>query len=171
MRTFDANGSPLTLEELRKMDGEPVYMVQDVPGKDPVYEWGLVSVELGRAANDDSWLQFEDYGIWRAYRRSPGSADMLTLDELKQMHKEPMFVVFDCPCVAPELAWGIVNVDFDQVASNHSRFRFGDYGEVWWAFRDKCTDLTAIRKLVADQNWQHPGNSPDGPLTVEELWG
>ena len=93
MRPVDTNaiGVPLTLGELRKMDGEPVYMVQDVPGKDPVNEWGLVSVELGRAANDDSWLQFEDYGIWQAYRRSLGSADILTLDELKQMHKEPVF--------------------------------------------------------------------------------
>ena len=50
MRPVDTNaiGVPLTLGELRKMDGEPVYMVQDVPGKDPVNEWGLVSVELGR---------------------------------------------------------------------------------------------------------------------------
>ena len=168
MRPVDTNaiGVPLTLGELRKMDGEPVYMVQDVPGKDPVNEWGLVSVELGRAANDDSWLQFEDYGIWPAYRRSLGSADILTLDELKQMHKEPVFVVYDRPCVAPELVWGIVNVDFGRVASNHSYFRFENYGEVWWAFRNKRTDLSAIRKLAADYNRQHPGNSPDGPLSV-----
>lgn len=58
------------------------------------------------------------------------------------------------------------NVDFGRVASNHSYFRFENYGEVWWAFRNKRTDLSAIRKLAADYNRQHPGNSPDGPLSV-----
>lgn len=64
---------PLTLEELREMDGEPVWIVQ-INGELRPF-WGLVDVEDESAANRLYAALFEDYGAeWLAYRRKPEEA-------------------------------------------------------------------------------------------------
>ena len=79
-----AEEKPLTLDELRQMDGEPVYLViEDINGfKPPLTMWVLIA-----CADDDAgiWLtnslggrsHYEnslDDGI-HAYRRKPEEAD------------------------------------------------------------------------------------------------
>lgn len=70
---------PLTLEQLRRMDGEPVFVVA-MPGspKEKFYpEWCIVSIigERGAATIggvEHTWYDFEDYGTeWLAYRHKP----------------------------------------------------------------------------------------------------
>jgi len=61
---------PLTLDVLREMDGEPVWVVQ------PQYAlrsfWMLVDAEDESATNRLYCATFEDYGEeWLAYRRKP----------------------------------------------------------------------------------------------------
>ena len=58
---------PLTLEELREMDGEPVWVQSMVSG------WTLVDVERGCCTNGrGETASFERYGeLWLAYRRKP----------------------------------------------------------------------------------------------------
>ena len=57
---------PLTLEQLREMDGEPVFVKWTDNRILPrwyivgCYEWNLMDFE-----------EFEDYGKWLAYRRPP----------------------------------------------------------------------------------------------------
>ena len=67
---------PLTLEELREMDGEPVWVVplndfDILPANYLVnaYEEQIVVDKFG------AYLDFEDYGkTWQAYRRRPAEA-------------------------------------------------------------------------------------------------
>lgn len=61
---------PLTLDELREMDGEPVWVVQ-ISGKLRPF-WMLVGTEDESAASRLYSAMFEDYGTeWLAYRRRP----------------------------------------------------------------------------------------------------
>lgn len=61
---------PLTLEELREMDGEPVWVVQ-ISGELRPF-WMLVDVEDESASSRLYCAMFEDYGTeWLAYRRRP----------------------------------------------------------------------------------------------------
>lgn len=61
---------PLTLDELREMDGDPVWVVQ-VDGEFRPF-WMLVDVEDESASNRLYAAMFEDYGTgWLAYRRKP----------------------------------------------------------------------------------------------------
>lgn len=63
---------PLTLEELRKMDGEPVY-VQGINGSHISSGWYLVKRDWCCCKNERGNVAFcERYGEWwLAYRRKP----------------------------------------------------------------------------------------------------
>ena len=58
---------PLTLEQLREMDGKPVYCVY--PGCSTGGEWFLVNSQ--GAYKNGGFLSFRYYGEWLAYRRKP----------------------------------------------------------------------------------------------------
>lgn len=65
-----APNDPLTLEQLREMDGEPVWVVQVNGELRPM--WMLVDAEDESAAGRLYCAMFEDYGTeWLAYRRKP----------------------------------------------------------------------------------------------------
>ena len=67
---------PLTLDELRKMDGEPVYCVE-ITGRE---EWlfrrdGGFADMYGEFASDD-FMVFDNYGkLWWCYRQKPEEDD------------------------------------------------------------------------------------------------
>lgn len=67
--------NPLTLEELREMDGEPVWAVLLTKTKGNDSGWTLVYKNNGYSAAQrwTIWaLWYEDYGkTWLAYRRKP----------------------------------------------------------------------------------------------------
>ena len=65
------SNDPLTLEELRELDGEPVYIV-GINGS-RASGWGLVRCEARACQTFFAWyLFFEWYGkTWIAYRRRP----------------------------------------------------------------------------------------------------
>lgn len=67
----EMDNPPLTLKELRKMDGQPVFVVP--LGKSAKPEYALVSVENEwLCASDADYWEFEVYGIGvLAYRRKP----------------------------------------------------------------------------------------------------
>ena len=61
---------PLTLEELRGMDGEPVWVVHPDDVLPPF--WGIVEADDGTVSNSWCYATFEDYDTeWLAYRRRP----------------------------------------------------------------------------------------------------
>ena len=64
---------PLTIEELREMDGEPVYVHNLFPAKRKFeWQWALVCKERGNAEATTYTYRFLDYGkTWIAYRRPP----------------------------------------------------------------------------------------------------
>ena len=65
---------PLTLDELREMDGEPVWVVNSDFKKSDGFsdEWALVSSQRRNAESTGTIYHFEDYGkTWLAYRRKP----------------------------------------------------------------------------------------------------
>lgn len=65
---------PLTLEQLRKMDGEPVWIVDIGPHKWYGPGWAIVDRDncLVRTAKNWNPVFFERYGErWLAYRRPP----------------------------------------------------------------------------------------------------
>ena len=59
--------APLTLEQLREMDGEPVWVKSMISG------WALVDSKVGYCKNAiGETASFERYGeLWIAYRRRP----------------------------------------------------------------------------------------------------
>lgn len=67
-------GEPLTLEQLREMDGEPVWIVDVGPHKWYGPGWAIVDRDncLVRTAKNWNPVFFERYGErWLAYRRPP----------------------------------------------------------------------------------------------------
>lgn len=61
---------PLTLEELREMDGEPVWAVWMEEAIITQEGWSLVETELDDVASTNFRFDFEIYGLkWLAYRR------------------------------------------------------------------------------------------------------
>lgn len=65
---IDTPNEPLTLEQLREMDGEPVWVVQINGELRPT--WMLVDAEDESAADRLCAAMFEDYGTeWLAYHR------------------------------------------------------------------------------------------------------
>ena len=74
--TIDALSPPndlLSLEQLREMDGEPVYVHNLFPAKRKFeWQWALVCKERGNAEATTYTYRFLDYGkTWIAYRRPP----------------------------------------------------------------------------------------------------
>lgn len=69
---------PLTIKQLRDMDGEPVWVVLTNEKWSRLNGWHLVHHGNAYLARTDDWeLDAEDYGVeWTAYRRPPeGEAD------------------------------------------------------------------------------------------------
>ena len=70
------NNEPLTLEELREMDGEPVYCVE-ITGRE---EWlfrrdGGFADMYGEFTSDD-FMSWDNYGkLWWCYRQKPAADD------------------------------------------------------------------------------------------------
>lgn len=68
---------PLTLDELRKMDGEPVWVVCLKPERyyEPPIGWRIIEKSIVGTFgvwNDSSCLAERDYGkTWLAYRQNP----------------------------------------------------------------------------------------------------
>ena len=62
------NNEPLTLDELRKMDGEPIYIVYG-----DVAWWDIVSfsVQDWLYLVREEELRYSRYGEWLAYRQKP----------------------------------------------------------------------------------------------------
>ena len=73
MPTLTPPNEPLTIEELREMDGEPVYVHNLFPAKRKFeWQWALVCKERGNAEATTYTYRFLDYGkTWIAYRRPP----------------------------------------------------------------------------------------------------
>lgn len=71
MPTLTSLNEVLTLEQLRKMDGEPVYVHNLFPAKRKFeWQWALVCKERGNAEATTYTYRFLDYGkTWIAYRR------------------------------------------------------------------------------------------------------
>ena len=72
---------PLTLDELRKMDGEPVWVRCLKPSQyaDPPVRWRILEKSIAGhfgVWNGDGALIERTYGVdWLAYRRSPEQGD------------------------------------------------------------------------------------------------
>lgn len=64
---------PLTLKQLREMDGEPVWVVPIGKCKWATRQWCVLAADEALIPGVDHWWwSFEDYGeIWIAYRRPP----------------------------------------------------------------------------------------------------
>ncbi len=72
---LEPSSKPLTLEELREMDGEPVRVVNSSTKREEVSsdEWALVSVRRKNTESVGAIYHFENYGdAWRAYRYKLG---------------------------------------------------------------------------------------------------
>ena len=67
--TLTSQNEPLTLEELREMDGEPVYIISEFYH---ISEWNIPEVIPSIKFIDGKELAVEKYGSsWLAYRRPP----------------------------------------------------------------------------------------------------
>lgn len=67
---------PLPLDELKQMDGEPVWVV--VPWANVLPHWMIVDVRMDCVYGvEDNYEEFSEYGQdgWIAYRRKPVSAE------------------------------------------------------------------------------------------------
>ena len=74
MPTLTQPNEPLTLEQLREMDGEPVWIVDVGPHKWYGPGWAIVDRDncLVRTVKNWNAVFFESYGErWLAYRRPP----------------------------------------------------------------------------------------------------
>lgn len=73
--TLIAPNDPLTLEELREMDGEPVWVVGVASINKFRGHWDICDWENGEVVSFPYCMENPDigqYGItWRAYRRTP----------------------------------------------------------------------------------------------------
>lgn len=68
-----SDNKALTLEQLREMDGEPVWVVPIGKCKWATRQWCVLAAdEVLIPGVDHWWWSFEDYGeTWIAYRRPP----------------------------------------------------------------------------------------------------
>ena len=74
MPTLTPPNEPLTIEELREMDGDPVWIVDVGPHKWYGPGWAIVDRDncLVRTVKNWNAVFFESYGErWLAYRRQP----------------------------------------------------------------------------------------------------
>jgi len=63
--------APLTLDELREMGEEPVWIIMEQDGEPPFKRYGIVNAELECVLGIEFMMCFENYGEWPAYRRKP----------------------------------------------------------------------------------------------------
>lgn len=70
-RRYQEPNEPLTLEQLREMDGEPVWC--EIPSDNPQY--GIVNEKLKCVSLTCGILQFKYYGEWKAYACKPESEE------------------------------------------------------------------------------------------------
>ena len=101
----DVNKS-LTLDELRRMEGQPVYIVENTEYWAIVNSFDQAGVYLLSYGNPDDYGYFGLYGkTWLAYRQKPEEEqehfreatkkmEPLALDELRKMDGEPVRVVY-----------------------------------------------------------------------------
>ena len=73
MPTLTPQNEPLTIEQLREMDGEPVWVVLGDEKWSRLNGWYLVHHGSAYLARVDDWeLDATEYGVeWIAYRRPP----------------------------------------------------------------------------------------------------
>ena len=73
MPTFTPPNEPLSIEQLREMDGEPVWVVMVDEKFSRMNGWYLVHHGSAYLARIDDWeLDDDKYGVeWLAYRRPP----------------------------------------------------------------------------------------------------
>lgn len=67
-------GEPLTLEQLREMDGKPVW----IDTGNQYSDWGKVDFKRFRVwpfGQEDSWWDFGHYGEWKPYAYPPSHID------------------------------------------------------------------------------------------------
>lgn len=71
MPTLTPPNEPLTLDELREMNGEPVWVVPIVKCKWATRQWCVLAADEALIPGVDHWWwSFEGYGeTWIAYRR------------------------------------------------------------------------------------------------------
>lgn len=67
------SNDPLSLDELHRMGGEPVWVILEHEDMATVNGYALVEADLECVAGTSFLLRFEDYGPdgWMAYRRKP----------------------------------------------------------------------------------------------------
>lgn len=77
MSTLTPPNAPLTIEQLREMDGEPVWVVPTGTHKKDEPMWCVLEGSMALIPGVDCWLwDFDGYGeTWMAYRRPPGGED------------------------------------------------------------------------------------------------
>lgn len=133
---------PLTLEQLREMDGEPVYMPD-------TNCWALVTQNAfcpiltfpdGEKCSVYDW--YEQVGP--VYRRPPEAKDNnvptnepLTIEELREMDGDPVWIVDVGPHKWYGPGWAIVDRDncLVRTVKNWNAVFFESYGERWLAYR------------------------------------
>ena len=72
------NRNPLTLDELQKMDGQPVWCVY--PDCDTGGEWFICDKNENEVSKNKYGLPFRYYGEWTAYRYQPQEAQKCLSD-------------------------------------------------------------------------------------------
>jgi hypothetical protein len=66
------NPQPLTAEELKQINGEPVYIVQELGGSEWLFRRGCGFIDMYGDFTDDDETNFETYGLlWIAYLSKP----------------------------------------------------------------------------------------------------
>ena len=67
---------PLTLDELRKMDGEPVYCVEITGREEWLFRRDSGFADMYGEFTSDDFMVFDNYGkLWWCYRRKPEEDD------------------------------------------------------------------------------------------------
>lgn len=140
--TLTPPNEPLTLEQLREMGGQPVYMPD-------TNCWALVTQNAfcpiltfpdGEKCSVYDW--YEQVGP--VYRRPPEAKDNnvptnepLTIEELREMDGDPVWIVDVGPHKWYGPGWAIVDRDncLVRTAKNWNPVFFERYGERWIAYR------------------------------------
>lgn len=71
-RRYEPPNEPLTLDELRQMDGEPVFVCGAMPCE--IFHddfWGIVDASAERIVSHNNTVGFSDVAEYAVYRRRP----------------------------------------------------------------------------------------------------
>lgn len=109
------DSKPLTLEELKKMDGQPVWCEYIADATVPS-QWMVVEVEMERCGNSEYEFLFDDvdekYGrMWLAYAQNPVDFDDWTAEWKEVVTHNGCTPDYDCVCSKCG-ASGVPNDDF-----------------------------------------------------------